>query len=289
MGPSIDDRNDLDRRVRAIDWNDKAVEFGSPERCRVAAMMVESKLVEARLRPVYPQTEQWKIMSEYTTMKIAEKIIGRSLGSKSAQWNWEGLWNPREEASFSGWVRQLAYVVARTNARRVLHPTGAIPASRFEGEDGFNPVWDAQSSKPLGTPATSSPFDRVPDLIVPRPIGVDRTLLTRTLTDEGAAAVVTRARAMGWWHRSLSGVDSDGLRAALLLQPLPRASRGILARTLPDMEELAGLYEATQMSTVVKDVTSLRRAVMRRAIRDGVVEWQVWCRLGTAAARLAVG
>jgi len=287
--PSIEDRDELDRRVRAIRWDDKAVEFGSPQRCRVAAMMVESGLVGGRLRRVFPSHDQWEAMTEYTTTKIAEKIIGVGLGSKTGQWNWDGLWNPREESSFSGWVRQLAYTVARTNARRVLHSAHEMSASRFEDEDGYNPVWDDKASTPLNAGAeTGGPFDTVPGLTVPRPIGADRRLLTRILTDSGADAMAERARTMGWWHRTLDGLDS-GVCAALLLQPVSRRLKGVLPRMLPDMADVAGLYEATQMSSDPRDVAPLRRAVAREARRLGCVEWDVWCRLGTAAARLAVG
>ena len=285
--PSIEDRDELDRRVRAIRWDDKAVEFGSPQRCRVAAMMVESGLVGGRLRRVFPSRDQWEAMTEYTTTKIAEKIIGVGLGSKTGQWNWDGLWNPREESSFSGWVRQLAYTVARTNARRVLHSAHELSASRFEDEDGYNPVWDDKASTPLNAGTeTGGPFDTVPGLTVPRPIGADRRLLTRILTDSGAEAMADRARTMGWWHRTLDGLDA-GVCAALLLQPVSRRLKGVLPRMLPDMADVAGLYEATQMSSDPRDVAPLRRAVAREARRLGCVEWDVWCRLGTAAWRHA--
>ena len=97
-----------------------------------------------------------------------------------------------------------------------------------------------------------------------------------------------RARTMGWWHRTLDGLDA-GVCAALLLQPVSRRLKGVLPRMLPDMADVAGLYEATQMSSDPRDVAPLRRAVAREARRLGCVEWDVWCRLGTAAARLAVG
>ena len=186
-------------------------------------------------------------------------------------------------------MRQLAYTVARANARRVLHSAHEMSASRFEDEDGYNPVWDDKASTPLnaGTEA-GGPFDTVPGLTVPRPIGADRRLLTRILTDSGADAMAERARTMGWWHRTLDGLDS-GMCAALLLQPVSRRLKGVLPRMLPDMADVAGLYEATQMSSDPRDVAPLRRAVSREARRLGCVEWAVWCRLGTAAARLAVG
>ena len=185
--------------------------------------------------------------------------------------------------------RQLAYTVARANARRVLHSAHEMSASRFEDEDGYNPVWDDKASTPLNAGAEAGgPFDTVPGLTVPRPIGADRRLLTRILTDSGADAMAERARTMGWWHRTLDGLD-PGVCAALLLQPVSRRLKGVLPRMLPDMADVAGLYEATQMSSDPRDVAPLRRAVSREARRLGCVEWAVWCRLGTAAARLAVG
>lgn len=289
-GPSIEERDELDRRVRAIDWNDVAVEFRSPQRCHVAAMMVESGLIGARLRPLFPNRGQWETMVEYTTVKLTEKIIGIGLGSKTGQWNWEGLWDPHMETSFSGWVRQTAVSVAKRNGRRVLHGGHELTASRFEDEDGYNPVWDDRSSSPVNVGAApGGPFDLVPDLTVPRPIGADRRMLTRLLTDEGAEAMTARARAMGWWHPTLDEVGSDGVCAALLLQPVSRRQKGALAAMLPDVACLARLYEATQMSSEPRDVGPLRRRVAAEAQRLGCVEWEVWCRLGTAAARLAVG
>ena len=288
-GPSIERRDELDRRVRAIGWDDAAVEFGSPQRCRVAAMMVEADLIGPRLRPLFPNRGQWETMVEYTTMKLTEKIVGVGLGSKTGQWNWDGLWNPREGTSFSGWVRQTAVSVAKRNGRRVLHGGHELAASRFEDEDGYNPVWDDRSSSPVnvGT-ASGGPFDLVPDLTVPRPIGADRRMLTRLLTDGSAEAMTARARTMGWWHPTLDEVGSDGVCAALLLQPVSRRQKGALAAMLPDVAELADLYEATQMSADPRDVGPLRRRVTAEARRLGRVEWSVWCRLGTAAARLAV-
>lgn len=286
-GLSVEARDELDRRVRAIGWDDTAVEYGSVQRQRVAAMLVESGLVEDRLRFDFPNRAQLDVMVEYTTVKIVEKILGVGLVSKTGQWNWDGLWNPRMDASFSGWARQLAIKVAKTNARRVLHGGHELAASRFEDEDGHNPVWDDRSSRPV-TAGGSMPgvFDLHPGLTVPRPIGPDRRMLTRLLTDGDATVMVGKARRMGWWHASLDRVGSDEMCAMLLLQPLPRRSKGLLAGLLSDMGDLPGLYEVTQMSSEPRDVSLLRRRVMEYAMACDCSEWTVWCRLGTATARL---
>ena len=52
------------------------------------------------------------------------------------------------------------------------------------------------------------------------------------------------------------------------------------------MGDLPGLYEVTQMSSEPRDVSLLRRRVMEYAMACDCSEWTVWCRLGTATARL---
>jgi hypothetical protein len=283
---SHDMRDELDARVRAIDWTDAACEYDSPERHLVASWAAQSDLVPSALGRLFPDDQQRERMIEYTMVRVVEKILGVAIESKSAQWNWGNLWDPREDTSFCGWCRRLAYSVARTNAGRVLHPK-TVNGSGMENDDGYNPAWDSKDSKPLMTVAPDELFAEHPDLAVPRPVGGSRERMDALLRLNGPARTLRWLRRCGYWDASMDGLDPD-VALALLSAPVPRARAMQLPLLFAGRERMAELYARTQTAKPdQRHLGELRREVTAAARENGEREWHVWTRLGTAAAQLA--
>lgn len=284
-------RAELDRRVKAIRWTDRAIEFGSPERLKVAGWLNGTDLVYGEMRRLYPVEEQRQTMTRWVLGRVSEKITGIPIDSKSSQWNWNGLWDPNEPTSFCGWARRVSIPLAQWNAKRVLK-SRTVAASVLEDEDGHNPAYDdADSRNALQQPGGGlDVFDRHPDLRVPRPVGKIREDLMRAATNGVAMDAIRLAREQGGWHPSLDGLD-DGLVAALLLAPIPMSLAPMMERfdADPAMRDAIRLYWPTQTSKRRVYQPDLQRAVAKAAAMRGVREWEILLDLGTMAARLAVG
>ena len=123
---------------------------------------------------------------------------------------------------------------------------------------------------------------------MPRPVGPARDRLLADLTDHDADWCVGEAYRLGYWHRTMERLSGPREQCALLLAPIPNTAEDELVRMVPaTMAECARRYAPTQMSGRKVDVRALDAAVRRYARDYGVFRWDVWCVLGTAAARLA--
>ncbi|RSX49846.1 hypothetical protein [Bifidobacterium castoris] len=286
-------RDRLDRAVAAIDWDEDACRFGSPERMRVAAWAADSGLVEGEMRRLFPDPEQRAVMCEFTGPRIMEKIVGVAVVTNPNLWNPGNLWDPRRATSFCGWLRRTATAVARANPARVLHGR-TRPVSAWDDEEGNNPIMDG-APRPMpvsGNVETAALFDREPDLRVMRPCDPAWSRRwARTARTDAAAMGVLRRRLVkdGYWHRSLDRLDTD-VACALLLAPVPERRAMILPAAFPDgvWRDAAHAYWPTQTGRrhVAESYAAARAAVERVALCEGRFEWHVWTELGTAMARL---
>ncbi|MBT1164559.1 hypothetical protein [Bifidobacterium felsineum] len=277
-------RAELDRHVKGIDWTDRAVEFGSPERYRVALWMQATDLVYGEMRRLYPIKEQRIMMTRWVEERVFEKITGIPMVSNSKQWNWNGLWNPLEPTSFCGWVRRVSIPLAQWNAKRVLK-SKTIPASLLEEEDGDNPTFEKAAARlDKGTGI----FDQWPDLKVPRPAGQLRDRLLDMATNGTDVDAIRMMRRIGLWDPSLDVLE-PGMQAALMLAPLPADSETDMLDAdlgLEDSLELKRLYWPTQTSRRRVWQPGLRRELTRVSRLNHVIEYETILRLGTAAARI---
>lgn len=304
---------ELDARVRALDWTDEALEFGSPERHKVAEWLYESMIVDDTVRPLFPgQAQRAATMVAYTREKLVEKILGQAISSKASQWNMDNMWTPLLGTSFCAWARQLSRQVALRNARRVLFEKVSDASSR-EDEEGWNPVWDDRSSRSVTQSDVASLFDEHPRLTVPRPVGGLRGLMLdriegRKEGDKKGAAVALDglpaperhdeharragdaldvARRAGFWHPSLDDVEPL-VAAGLMLEPVPPHRRRLAAGMLPaHWGRLLELYWPLQGHARRLDEAAFNRELDHVRDLEGLdTSWQVLCRLGTVAARL---
>lgn len=283
---------DLDRHVRAIDWDERAVEFGSRERQLVGSWMQASGIVADAMRRLYPDPSQRETMVRWVSVRLWEKITGTALESNPNAWNWAGLWNPLEPTSFAGWARELSLSLAKWNGRRVLKSRTLLESDLRNEEDDYDPMVDRADSKPVGMAQSDDIFRDHPGLMVFRPVGRVRDELMKAFTDERAAGVVRFARENGMWHHSLDTLP-DEVVGALMLMPLKREV-GRLVELADDPlhlpRELKAAYWPTQLSAKRmrdRDYADLRRLVLEAARERGVNDYDVWLSLGTAAARLA--
>lgn len=275
-----------------MDWTDKACQWGSRERMRVVELLHQSGLVEDMVRRLFPNPGQAERMTEYTMPRVCEKILGRPIVSREAQWNHGNIWSPREmlahDYSFCGWARRTAEAIAKANPKRILHER-TVNASAFDsddGEDSFNRVFDTREAD-IEPPQL---FVEHPRLIVPRPVGMPRRTLLEHAERESPRDMMMRLDAAGYWHASLDELD-PAIAVTLLLAPLKPSDLPFMPRLLPDMKSLAELYAPTQAyaRSDPDRERRLRRAVTVQARESGMCEWGVWCALGTAAARLVAG
>lgn len=282
-------RDELDAWVKSLTWTDADLEYNSPQRRSVAARLSATTLVEWEVDQIFPNEEQRDRMIEYTKTRVLEKILGKSIESNPKQWNFNGLWDPLSDTSFCGWVRRLSQSICKANARRVLHGRAVNDSSLASDEDGYNPAYDDASSVSLtGRAVPTGPFEHVPELVVPRPVGPARDRLLADLTDHDADWCAGEAYRLGYWHRTMERLSGPREQCALLLAPIPNTAEDELVRMVPaTMAECARRYAPTQMSGRKVDVRALDAAVRRYARDYGVFRWDVWCVLGTAAARLA--
>lgn len=286
-------RDRLDRAVAAIDWDEAACRFGSPQRMRVAAWAADSGLVEGEMRRLFPDPEQRAVMCEFTGPRITEKIVGVAVVTNPNLWNAGNLWDPCRATSFCGWLRRTATAIARANPARVLHGR-TRPISAWDDEEGNNPIMDGPL-RPMpasGTVASDALFDEHPDLRVMRPCDPVWTRRWRR-ADMADTDVVDGLRRLlvedGYWHHSLDRVDTR-VACALLLAPVPERRAMILPAAFPDgvWHDAAVVYWPTQTGRrdMADQYVQARRAVERVALREGRFEWHVWTMLGTAMARL---
>lgn len=291
MAYDREQRDELDERVKGIDWNEKALEPNSPERRMVAGWLAESGLVAQQVRRLFPDPGQAARILEFTMPRIVEKILHKTIVSKERQVNEKGWWDPTLGTSFCAWAKHTAISVAKANPRRVLSRkavnASALDRDDDEGTDVFNKAFDDASSRRLMTVDAPALFERHPGLTVPRPVGRGLSDL-RAMFDADPAHAAAWAYRHGMWHRSLGELD-PAVAAALMTQPLRPARAALLEGLYPRDPELARAYAASQTGSRRYDAELLRRLVRRRAQADGVPEWDVWCRLGTLAAQLLAG
>ena len=140
-------------------------------------------------------------------------------------------------------VRRLTQSICKANARRVLHGRAVNDSSLASDEDGYNPAYDDASSVSLtGRAAPAGPFEHVPKLVVPRPVGPARDRLLADLTDHDADWCV--GERTGW----ATGIGRwSAIRSAramrLLLAPIPNTAEDELVRMVPaTMAECARRY-----------------------------------------------
>lgn len=284
-------RDRLDAKVRAMHWDADACAWGSRQRMQVAALVEATPLVEGEIRRLFPDPGQAERMIEYIKPRITEKIVGREIVSHSANWNKHNLWDPTLNTSVCGWVRRLTVAMAKANPRRILHGH-TLPASTWESEDGYNPVFDDANSENvlIGHPLCGI-FDEHPGLRVPRPVGGPGPEWWRRLQHKGDAGVVRDSmRAAGMWDTSLDVLDPLPA-CALVCAPLPSVRASLLPRLYEPgsvWEQLAIEYWPTQTTgrPGAQRLRQLRQLVEHTAQTDHVFEWDVWVRLGTMTARL---
>lgn len=290
MGYDRKERAGLDGAIRAMDWNEEACRPGSDARREALAMLVRSGIVEDVVRRRFPSNTER--MLEYTCPRVYEKILGQIIVSKEAQCNKGNVWDPRAMVdngySFCGFVRKLTEAVCKANPQRVLH-SRAIDASSFDegAADGtFNRVFDTRPAAAYPSPL----FEEHPGLTVPRPVGAIRGVLVDYSEGHEPRETVEHLDSMGLWHPSLDALEPD-VAVALMLRSLKPADMEAMTDLLPGMARLAAMYAPTQMVLRArpKEERALRRAVVSYARGHHVFEWDVWCSLGTAAARLVAG
>lgn len=291
MAYDREQRDELDERVRGIDWNKEALEPNSPERRMVAGWLEESGLVRQQVRRWFPDPEQAARIFEFTAPRITEKILHKTIVSKEKQVNEKGWWDPTLGTSFCAWAKKTSEAVARANPRRVLSRkavnASALDRDDDEGTDVYNKAFDDALSRNLMAVDAPALFETHPDLTVPRPVGRGLKEL-RAMFDADPSHAAAWAYRHGLWHRSLDELE-PAVAVALMTQPLKPARAALLPELMPEDPELAREYAASQTASRKYDAERLRRLVRRRAEADGVPEWDVWCRLGTLAAQLLAG
>lgn len=283
-------RDELDARVAGLPWNEWTLAPNSPERRLVVRWMLESGLVEQRIRRLFPDRQQADAMVEFTLPRLEEKILHRTIVSNEKAVNKKGWWNPTLGTSFCAWVKQTTFAVAMANPKRVLGRkavnTSALERSDDEGSDMYNKAFDSMSSRNAMTVSIPVLLEEHPGLVVPRPTGRGLALL-RARFERDPSEAQSWARMVGLWHPSMDELD-DRLAAVLLTRPLKPSQADMLERLLPVDRELARLYAQGQRG-YDDDDAMLRRLVRVQAAAWGVSEWTVWCRLGTAAAGVLAG
>lgn len=285
--------DELDERVKSIDWTSDACRFGSPQRRDVAQLALASGLIEQRVRPLFPSRKARERMVEYVRDRLVEKITGVGFVSNPNSWNPHNLWDPLYGGSFAGWLRQTAFVLARGNARHVLVDAQCREHTESETvqDDGANPLWDDRRHHGLYD-NEGDLLSLVPGLRVPRPVGVLRTHLTglwRDGSDAGVRLVVADCRRSGWWHESLDELDANAA-VFLLLAPLSLGQQRRLAGLDADHGVLLREYAASQSKRGKCDERLLARLVHELTVGAGYVdEFESWCVLGSLAASILVG
>lgn len=291
MAYDREQRDELDGRVRGIDWDGDALEPNSPERRMVAGWLAESGLVGQQIRRLFPDPGQAARIVEFTMPRVTEKILHKTIVSKEKQVNKKGWWDPTLGTSFCAWAKRTTEAVAMANPRRVLSRkavnASALDREGDEGTDVFNKAFDDASSRRLMTVDVSDLFEEHPGLTVPRPVGPDLKRL-RAMFESDPAHAAAWAYRHGMWHRTLDDLE-PAVAVALLTRPLTPSRAALLERLYPRDPELARAYAPSQTGSRKYDAQLLRRLVRRRAQADGVLEWDVWCRLGTLAAQLLAG
>lgn len=261
---------------------------GSVQRRRVCEILDSTSLILDECERVIP-SDRNRMVYEFVRPRIMEKILHTPIVSNPRTWNHEGLWNPLHGGSFCGWVRQLSARMAKSCAPRVLHAR-ARDLTSWERDDGSNPIMD----RPARPVVDVSWMD---GLLVPRPVGADRTRILRRVAcwsgrpdRVGLAAGLLRRR--GWWDASLDGVDED--RAVMLLLaglPCGEATRDACRRLVdpddPDARRLGDLWYRDQTGRLDgRDAADWRRLLALVAGRRGVTRWRIILTLGSRGVRL---
>lgn len=257
-------------------------DYGSPQRRRVAAILVATPLVADECRRVI-KTDANDRIYEYVAPRITEKILGQSIVSNPNTWNHDNLWDPFNGGSFCGWVRQLSALMAKSAARRVLHPRDRN-LSDFERDDGSNPIVEHIPADPIDETTPTA-------MLIPRPVGrARRTFLTMAHKRHDTAWLTDRLRTRGWWSPDLDRLDPDQA-IALMLGPLPRTDR---ARTAfidrmgdEDSRTLAALWwdDQTKPPSETRDrrIVDLAGKVARN---QHTTRWRLYGMLGAIATGL---
>lgn len=285
-GLNREQRDELDRRIRAIDWTGQACAWGSEQRMQVAAWAAQSGLIEDQLQRIFPNPGQAARMVEWLQPRLMEKITGVEIVSNRSTWNEYNLWDPTRDTSFCGWLRRLTVAMGKANPERVLRrPERNMSA--WEDDEGHNPVLDTIQADMGG----SGLFDRYPNLQVPRPVGMEWAGWWHRLKTGGirVGELVGRLRTIGLWDGSLDVLDPQ-VALVLMLAPVP----SVKARLLPAMfndamwRDTADAYWPSQTGRRLEEEEwdRLRRQVETLAACMRIPEWHVWRILGTNMARL---
>ena len=286
MGLNRTQRDELDRRVQAIDWTDEARAFGSPQRLQLVDWMLSSRMVEDEIRKSFRNPAQAERMIEYTRPRMVEKVTGTPIVSNPAQWNPGNILDPQPDWSFCGWVRRTTYTISHRNARRVLHPQVRDTTSyETMGEDGDDrlTVFDLAGTRPL-VPVTPGLFDAHPRLWVLRPDPPQAQAMRARVERLGVdimPAMIAGTVLDNPEYRHLEPGDV----AALLLSPLPQGSLALAARmTPPRYRQLMSLWAPTQLASPRR----VDGAALRRELDSLGGDIRAWRTVGTVVARLSV-
>lgn len=285
-GLTREQRDELDARIRAIDWTGSACAYGSEQRMRVAAWAVQSGLIEDQVQRIFPNPGQAERMVEWLQPRLMEKITGMEIVSNRSTWNEHNLWDPTRNTSFCGWLRRLTVAMGKANPERILRRPER-DMSAWDDDEGHNPVLDTMQADM----AACGLFDQYPNLQVPRPAGVEWVGLWRRLKTGGTSVGETlrRLRDAGLWDGSLDLLEPR-VAIVLMLAPIPRGK----ARLLPGMfnddmwRQTAHAYWPSQTGSQLDEEQwdVLRRRVEETARGKRIPEWHVWRVLGTNMARL---
>lgn len=287
MGLTRAQRDELDRRVQAIDWTDEARAFGSPQRQELADWMLRSGMVEEEIRKSFRNPAQAERMLEYTQPRMVEKVTGVPIVSNPAQWNTGNILDPQPDWSFCGWVRHTTYAISHRNARRVLHPPVKDTTSyetMGEDEDDARTVFDRADTRPL-TPTVPNLFDAHPGLWVLRPDPPQATMMRGQVARYGTGIVPELIYGTVLDNPQYRQMEPGDV-AALLLTPLPKSQAPVaVALTPPAYRRLMAAWVPGQLT--------VPRAMDGRAIRRELDmlpggDIRAWRVLGTVVARLVV-
>lgn len=217
-------------------------DWGSRERYRVAGILAGTRLVDDMVtRTIHGDHD--RMVVDYVKPRVMEKILGVALVSNPKHWNWNGLWDPLLERTFSGWVRRLTVRMAKGCAKRVLR-TRTKPFSAFERDDGSNPLQEHEDRRGV----LVSP----PRVVFTRPMDGERVRLARWARRRSGDEIVGRLQRDGWLPGDLDSTVDPGLLARFMVAPIPRddRTRRVVLNALGsgrDERRLCGLWYESQV------------------------------------------
>lgn len=208
----------LDALARLIRWDGAEREFGSPARRAMADELACSGLVVDTVGAISrdPQItggdRSLGIVSHVSRdieTRVLEKITGVEMITNSNAWNKGNLWDPTLGTTVAGWARGLTKAMTESIVRRARNAHETPISAWDDDESGDNLLLSTVPSD--GRPSL---LDMHPDLVFPRPLGLDR----RRFLVEGAGP--SDLISAGWWHPSLNALDDPRQALTFLLAPL---------------------------------------------------------------------